>query len=82
MILNGLESLKWSLQQPSLFTRPCPSDVLFLYLAVLAHAIIEVVKKILNAQKLIYCVGQLLKGAKTWYRLANKHLIGTQILVL
>lgn len=57
MILNGLESLKRSLQQPSVFTRPCPSDVLFLYLAVLVHAISEVlVKKNLNVQKLIYCV--------------------------
>jgi hypothetical protein len=70
---ESLESLKQSLQQPPILTRPCAGDVLSLYLAVSKHAVSAVlVKEFPKAQKPVYYVSQVLRGAETRYSLVEQ----------
>lgn len=71
--MKSLESLKQSLQQPLILTRPCAGDVLGLFLAISKYAVSAVlVKKLPKAQKSVYYFNQALRSAEILYSLVEQ----------
>ncbi|XP_022851454.1 uncharacterized protein LOC111373186 [Olea europaea var. sylvestris] len=70
---ESLRNLKQSLQEPPVLTSPSPGDVLCLYLAVSPKAVSAVlVKEFSKAQKPVYYVSQVLRGAEIRYSLTEQ----------